>query len=53
LDLLGAFEDVEDFGVSGPLFQEVVFGVAEGAGQFYAAQGDVALYAGFRRSGWL
>src|SRR5699024_11273026 len=41
LDLLGALEDVEDLAVPGPLLEQLGLGVARGAGQLDAGEGDV------------
>src|SRR3712207_7235790 len=49
-NLLGAFEDVEDLAVAGPLLQQRLLGIACGAGQFDSLERDVAGHPGGLRS---
>lgn len=44
LDLLGIFEDVDDFGISGQFFQQIVFGVVQFVVQCYVLECYFVVY---------
>ena len=40
LNLLGAFKNIQDFGIARPFFQQFIFVIAHSGGQFYTLQGN-------------
>src|SRR5690625_7240058 len=44
LNLMGAFEDVQDLGIASPFLQELILAVTQRANELHTAQGDVVSY---------